>query len=73
MMKDRRGDRVEYINLARQRIADLERILLADLEDDGLSRDEGWDVESLREDMRRADHTTTGQPGMPAPGSGQAT
>jgi hypothetical protein len=50
-MKDTRGDRVEHINLARQRIADLERILLGDLKDEGLGRDEGWDVDSLREDV----------------------
>jgi monovalent cation:proton antiporter-2 (CPA2) family protein len=51
LMKDTRGDRVEHINLARQRIADLERILLGDLKDEGLGRDEGWDVDSLREDV----------------------
>jgi voltage-gated potassium channel Kch len=72
IMKDQRGDRVEYINVARQRIADLERILLADLEDDGLRRDEGWDVDSLRDDVRRADQSVTGPGGRPGPGSGQA-
>jgi monovalent cation:proton antiporter-2 (CPA2) family protein len=72
LMKDRRGDRVEYINLARQRIADLERILLADLRDEGLNRDEGWDVESLREDLGRPDPPAAARPGGPPAGPAQA-
>ena len=39
-----------YINMARQRIQDLEDLLLSDLEDAGDSRDAGWDTESLREE-----------------------
>jgi CPA2 family monovalent cation:H+ antiporter-2/glutathione-regulated potassium-efflux system protein KefB len=53
MMRGLRGDRATYINVARERIADLERILLADLEAGPAERDAGWDVESLREDARR--------------------
>jgi monovalent cation:proton antiporter-2 (CPA2) family protein len=47
------ADQGTYINTARQRIADLERILLADLEDQGSEPDIGWDSESLRDDMNR--------------------
>jgi hypothetical protein len=42
-----------YINAARQRIEDLERILLADLADPDLERDAGWDPETLREEVQR--------------------
>jgi voltage-gated potassium channel Kch len=49
-----RGDRTTYFSVARGRIADLERMLLADLEDAGVARDLGWDAESLREDARRS-------------------
>jgi len=52
LMAEMRGDRARYINAARERIADLERMLLADLEDQRLDRDAGWDAESLREDAR---------------------
>jgi voltage-gated potassium channel Kch len=48
-----RNDRASYLGAARQRIADLERLLLADLRDEGRERDSGWDPESLREDVRR--------------------
>jgi monovalent cation:proton antiporter-2 (CPA2) family protein len=48
-----RGDRARYFSEARGRIEDLERVLLADLEDAGEARDLGWDAESLREDARR--------------------
>jgi hypothetical protein len=36
------------MNLARQRIRDLEETLLAELHDSGEDRDLGWDTESLR-------------------------
>jgi len=53
LMTSLRGDRARYVSLARERIADLERTLLADLEDsDGLDRDAGWDAESLRDEVR---------------------
>ena len=48
-----RDDRAIYLLAARQRIADLERILQADLADTDLGRDAGWDAESLRADMQR--------------------
>jgi len=40
-----------YITAARRRIEDLERMLGADLADDGLERDAGWDPETLREEF----------------------
>ena len=49
-----RSNRTEYINSARQRIAQLEQILLADLEDKPTNRDIGWDPESLRKEFGKA-------------------
>jgi monovalent cation:proton antiporter-2 (CPA2) family protein len=49
-----RGDRAAYIDVARTRIADLERILRADLARRLDAQDDGWDVTTLREDVRRA-------------------
>ncbi len=49
-LTEQRGDRAEYINAARQRIEELEQLLLADLEDLGEERDLGWDAETLRAD-----------------------
>jgi hypothetical protein len=46
-----RHDRRSYINVARQRIRDLEALLLADLRDRDETVDAGWDTESLREDF----------------------
>ncbi len=48
-----RADRARYLGAARARIEDLERRLLADVEDAGEGRDAGWDAESLREDVLR--------------------
>jgi voltage-gated potassium channel Kch len=45
-----RQDREAYLGLARRRIADLERTLLADLTEEK-ERDAGWDAETLREDV----------------------
>jgi hypothetical protein len=50
-----RGDRARYFSEARGRIEDLERVLLADLGEGGETRDLGWDVESLREDVLKGD------------------
>jgi monovalent cation:proton antiporter-2 (CPA2) family protein len=47
-----RHDRQLYINRARQRITDLEGLLLSD-RDEGTSRDAGWDTESLIEEFDR--------------------
>jgi monovalent cation:proton antiporter-2 (CPA2) family protein len=49
MMSGVRQDQARYLSVARSRIADLERTLLADLHDQGgADRDAGWDAESLR-------------------------
>ncbi len=48
-----RHDRRSYISIARQRIRDLEDILLQEIEGPGVDRDAGWDTESLREDLGR--------------------
>jgi hypothetical protein len=45
-----RQDREAYLGVARRRIADLERTLLADLTEKK-ETDAGWDSESLREDV----------------------
>jgi monovalent cation:H+ antiporter-2, CPA2 family len=50
-----RRDQASYIDVARGRIEDLERLLLSDIEDAAETRDLGWDAESLREDVRRDD------------------
>ncbi len=49
----RRGDEKEYLSAARERIADLERLMREDLEQRADNRDAGWDTESLREDVRK--------------------
>ncbi len=48
-----RDDRAVYLLAARQRIADLERILQADLTETDLARDDGWDAAPLRADFAR--------------------
>ncbi len=45
-----RHDTRAYYTFARQRIEDLERILLSELEDTGACRDAGWDTDSRREE-----------------------
>jgi len=45
-----RHDRKMYLNVARQRIEDLEQSLLSELTDQGDFRDEGWDTDSLKEE-----------------------
>ena len=52
-LTDARSDRAVYISAARQRIEDLERLLLADLRAVDRDRDTGWDAESLREEAAR--------------------
>lgn len=44
-------DRKEYLNAAREYIAELEEIIQADKAEPDLERDAGWDAESLREDV----------------------
>jgi voltage-gated potassium channel Kch len=50
-LAEMRHDKKLYIHAARQRIGDLERLLLSDLEDTEGVRDLGWDTESLREEF----------------------
>lgn len=50
LAKMRHDDKL-YFHTARQRIDDLESLLLSDLEDSGETRDMGWDTESLREEF----------------------
>jgi voltage-gated potassium channel Kch len=45
-----RHDQKQYLTLARQSISDLEQLLLSELGDTGVSRDAGWDTDSLREE-----------------------
>jgi len=47
-----RDDRKQYINLAREKIEELEKFIEADLQDRSLDRDAGWDVESLKEEFK---------------------
>jgi monovalent cation:H+ antiporter-2, CPA2 family len=61
-LTEQRTDRTTYLSVARQRIEDLERIMLADRAESELSRDSGWDPESLRDEVRRLG-------GAPAPAS----
>jgi voltage-gated potassium channel Kch len=51
----RRKDRTSYINAARRRIEDLEQLFEADRVDTELSRDEGWDIDTLREEVNRSE------------------
>ena len=53
-LTSQRGDHAVYLLAARQRIADLERILQADLTEIDLARDDGWDAAPLRADFARA-------------------
>ena len=50
----KRGDRTVFLNSARQRIENLERLLAADQVERDPSRDSGWDAESLRDELRQA-------------------
>ncbi len=55
-LAEMRHDQKVYLSEARQRIQDLEEILLAEIRDAGECRDAGWDTESLREEhCRRSD------------------
>jgi monovalent cation:H+ antiporter-2, CPA2 family len=47
-----RNDHKQYINQAREKIMELEKFIEADREDQTLDRDEGWDVDSLKEEFR---------------------
>lgn len=45
------NDRQTYLSTARTKIAELEALMLADLEGDYLKNDEGWDVETLKQEF----------------------
>jgi CPA2 family monovalent cation:H+ antiporter-2 len=47
-----RDDRKQYINLAREKIEELEKFIEADIQDRSLDHDAGWDVESLKEEFK---------------------
>ncbi len=47
-----RNDRQEYINLTREKISELEEFITSDIREAEESKDSGWDVESLREEVR---------------------
>ena len=49
-LAEMRHDQKLYLYTARQRIGDLEALLLSDVEDSGETRDLGWDTETLREE-----------------------
>ena len=53
-MTSLRHDRKRYLNVARERIQELEELLRADVEDPMDFRDLGWDNESLRDEVQRA-------------------
>ena len=47
-----RDDHKQYINLAREKIEELESFIEADIQNRNLDRDAGWDVESLKEEFK---------------------
>jgi CPA2 family monovalent cation:H+ antiporter-2 len=47
-----RGDRSAYMSRARERIAHLERVLQEELREGRTEKDEGWETQSLQEEMR---------------------
>ena len=51
-----RQDREAYLGVARRRIADLERVLLADLTEEK-ETDAGWDSEPIRQDVHLANRS----------------
>ena len=57
-----RHDRKQLINVARERIRQLEEQLRADFEDPLESRDLGWDNETLRADLARASADSAARP-----------
>ena len=65
MLAELRHDRKSYISAARQRIQDLEELLLSDLRERDDTVDAGWDAESLRQDFGDASAPSAerGRPG----------
>ncbi len=52
LTEQRAADSSLYLSEARRRIEHLEQLLLADLADQGLERDTGWDAETLRDEVQ---------------------
>jgi monovalent cation:proton antiporter-2 (CPA2) family protein len=52
--ESRQENRSRWVSEARQRIQDLEQILLADMAEPELDRDAGWDADPIREDVMRS-------------------
>lgn len=48
-----RHDRKQYLSSAKDYIAQLEELMLSDLKEVSLNKDEGWDVETLREEVKQ--------------------
>ena len=48
-------DKKDYLNAAKQYIAELEEIIQADKAEPDLERDAGWDAETLREEVNRGE------------------
>ncbi len=48
-------DKKEYLSAARQYIAELEELIQSDDTDPELERDAGWDIDSLREEVNKAE------------------
>jgi len=55
-----RHDRKTYISTARQKIEDLEQLLLSELQDTDEHHDAGWDTESMLEDVKGPDEEKNG-------------
>jgi len=65
-----RHDTRAYYTLARQRIEDLERILLSEAEDTGACRDAGWDTDTRRQEAACAQGGENRRAGPPGPPEG---
>jgi monovalent cation:proton antiporter-2 (CPA2) family protein len=53
-----RDDRKEYINVARERIEELQQTILTDVNRELLAYESGWDAESLREEVANGSFLT---------------
>jgi len=54
-LAEMRGNQKEYINAAKQRIIDLEKLMITDMENVGKDKDMGWDSTTLREEIKKMD------------------
>ncbi len=55
-----RHDEKLYMSTAKQKVFDLERLLISEIETVDETRDAGWDVESIRRDFKDGYHTSEG-------------